>query len=70
MEYAGWEDDGWTRRWLAGVAAREPAFQTALRRLTGLRAQPWEPVGTDARAVAAGLHGCGFTLLSTEGSAQ
>jgi hypothetical protein len=67
-EYAGWEDEGWTTGWLAGVAAREPEFQAALRRLTGLRAQPWEPVGADSRAVAAGLHGCGFAVLSTVSS--
>ncbi|MBR7836777.1 hypothetical protein KDL01_26085 [Actinospica durhamensis] len=66
-QYAGWEDDGWTTRWLAGVAAREPAFQTALRRQTGLRIRPWEPVHADARAVAAGLHGCGFAVLCTDG---
>jgi len=69
-EYAGWEDDGWTSGWLAGVAAREPAFQKALRRLTGLRARPWVPVAVDARTVAAGLHGCGFAVLSTEEGAR
>lgn len=69
-QYAGWEDDGWTTKWLAGVAAREPAFQTALRRQTGLRTRPWEPVSADARAVAAGLHGCGFAVLCTDGGSR
>ncbi|MFC1430206.1 hypothetical protein ACEZDB_05965 [Streptacidiphilus sp. N1-3] len=64
-EFAGWEDDGWTMKWLAGVASRELAFQAALRRLTGLRPVPWRPADADARAVAAGLHGCGFTLLGS-----
>jgi hypothetical protein len=69
-EPAGWEDDGWTTGWLAGLASREPELQTVLGRLTGLRAAPWEPVGTDARTVAAGLHGCGFTVLGTSGGAR
>ncbi|MFE2043116.1 hypothetical protein ACFXAZ_19740 [Streptomyces sp. NPDC059477] len=69
VRLAGWEDESWTTGWLAGLAAREPALHTALRRLTGLRAEPWEPAGEDARAVAAGLRGCGFTVLNTIGGA-
>ena len=70
--FAGWEDEGWTTRWLAGVASREQGLQSALRRLTGPTArvaQPWEPVDDEARAVAAALHGCGFTVLRTTGGA-
>lgn len=65
VELAGWEDESWTAGWLAALAAREPALQSALRRLTDLRAEPWEPAGPDQGAVAAALHGCGFTVLRT-----
>jgi hypothetical protein len=67
-QFAGWEDDGWTTTWLTGVASREAELQTSLRQLTGLRAtEPHRPTGPDAQAVAAALHGCGFTVLSTVG---
>ena len=67
VAFAGWEDDGWTTKWLAGVASRERELQRSLRRLTGLCAVPLSPQDAygDARAVAAALHGCGFTVLST-----
>ncbi|MFC1419005.1 hypothetical protein [Streptacidiphilus cavernicola] len=71
--FAGWEDDGWTVKWLADVASRERELQAALRQLTGLHAVPWAPGGTgdaDARAVAAALHGCGFTVLRTTGGSR
>jgi hypothetical protein len=58
---AAWEDEGWTGRWLAGLAAREPALRTALHRLTGLRTAPWQ----SAHPLAAALRACGFTLLTT-----
>ncbi|MGE7386733.1 hypothetical protein ACQKM2_14760 [Streptomyces sp. NPDC004126] len=62
---AGWEDDGWTGRWLAGTAEREAAFQEALRRLTG------PPRHTAAGAPARDgelpelLRAFGFTVLYT-----
>ncbi|MER8184494.1 hypothetical protein [Kitasatospora sp. NPDC094015] len=64
---AGWEDRRWTSGWLAEVASREPELQVALRRLTGLRAALRAPAGPDARTVATGLHGAGFTVLHTLG---
>ncbi|MDH6108826.1 hypothetical protein P3T36_002254 [Kitasatospora sp. MAP12-15] len=63
VELAGWEDEVGTAEWLGALAGREPALQSALRQLTGLRAEPWQPVGADAEAVAEALHGCGFTVL-------
>ncbi|WP_405577758.1 hypothetical protein [Streptomyces sp. NBC_01190] len=73
-ESAGWEDDGWTTAWLAGLATREAPLQSALRRLTGLRPQRENPRGPDpdpeARAITAALHGCGFAILTTPGGAE
>lgn len=62
---AGWEDDGWTGRWLSGTAAREEAFQDALRRLAG----PPRDTGAAAPAEGGGLpellRAFGFTVLPT-----
>ncbi|WP_035839234.1 hypothetical protein [Kitasatospora azatica] len=78
----GWEDEGWTTGWLAGIATREPALLAALRRETGmhreaglhleadLRATPLrEAADPENRALAAALLACGFTVLSTPGGA-
>ncbi|MER5889004.1 hypothetical protein ABT160_34705 [Streptomyces sp. NPDC001941] len=62
---APWADEGWTDRWLAAVAAREPGLRTALARLTGARGMPWRPGpdGTSGR-LATALETCGFTVLT------
>ncbi|MFE6748120.1 hypothetical protein ACFVGM_19870 [Kitasatospora purpeofusca] len=62
-----WLDEGWTGRWLAGLADREAELQAALHRLTGLRTTPWQPRSTAARPLADALTGCGFTVLVPEG---
>ncbi|WP_354644092.1 hypothetical protein [Kitasatospora camelliae] len=67
VRLAGWEHEGWTTAWLAGVAEREPEFRVALLRATGVRAEPGTPPSGDARAVASALDGCGFTVLRTVG---
>lgn len=62
---AGWEDDGWTGHWLAGTAAREEAFQDALRRAAGpsLGTGPATPArGGELPAL---LRAFGFTVLPT-----
>ncbi|MEV6584055.1 hypothetical protein AB0M92_38670 [Streptomyces sp. NPDC051582] len=53
VEPAGWTDEGWTDRWLAGIARRETELSAALTRLTGLRPEPWQP-GTDLTGTGAG----------------
>ncbi|MFB8169426.1 hypothetical protein ACFC60_15915 [Kitasatospora purpeofusca] len=58
-----WVDEGWTGRWLAGLADREAELQAGLHRLTGLRTTPWQPRGTAAHPLADALAGCGFTVL-------
>ncbi|WP_051832197.1 hypothetical protein [Streptomyces katrae] len=82
VEPAVWTDDGWTDRWLAGIARREPELCTALARLTGLRPEPWQPAGADladlaasgaagsAGPVLAALYACGFTVLAERGGAR
>ncbi|MFD4910917.1 hypothetical protein [Kitasatospora purpeofusca] len=62
-----WVDEGWTGRWLAGLADREAELQAALQGLTGLRTTPWQPRGTAAHRLADALAGCGFTVLLPEG---
>ncbi|WFB05869.1 hypothetical protein LRS74_01630 [Streptomyces sp. LX-29] len=62
---AAWEDSGWTAGWLAELAGREAALQSALRRLTGLRAHAG-PTAAD-RGLAALLHAFGFCVLSPAG---
>ncbi|MQS16833.1 hypothetical protein F7Q99_32760 [Streptomyces kaniharaensis] len=62
---AAWEDEGWTNRWLTGIADREPALQHALHRLTGLHTTPWQSARPEPHPVAAALAGCGFTVLAT-----
>ncbi|MCX4690232.1 hypothetical protein OG401_39100 [Kitasatospora purpeofusca] len=62
-----WVDEGWTGRWLAGLADREAHLQAALHGLTGLRTTPWQPRGTAAHRLADALAGCGFTVLVPEG---
>ncbi|MFG2873484.1 hypothetical protein ACGFYU_00375 [Streptomyces sp. NPDC048337] len=65
---AAWEDEGWTAGWLAAVAAREPALQSALGTTCGLHARPWEPgpAAADAdRELWAALRACGFVVLRT-----
>ncbi|MEU9717515.1 hypothetical protein [Streptomyces sp. NPDC047976] len=68
---AGWEDDGWTGRWLAGIAGREEAFQAALRRPAGA---PRDTATATATATAGPardgelpelLRAFGFTVLHT-----
>ncbi|MFK0222666.1 hypothetical protein ACIQWN_31310 [Streptomyces vinaceus] len=67
-EPAAWTDEGWTDRWLTGIARREPELCTALARLTGLRPEPWRPDGSEsAGPVLAGLYACGFTVLAGQG---
>jgi hypothetical protein len=61
-ELPGWADEGWTDVWLAGIAARETALHTTLRRLTGLRPTPWRRSGRPALATA--LRASGFTILN------
>ncbi|MEW2416511.1 hypothetical protein AB0953_22680 [Streptomyces sp. NPDC046866] len=72
---AAWADEGWTDRWLAGIAEREPELCAALARLTGLRPRPWRPerahpaagaaaAGPGAARVGAALRACGFTVLA------
>ncbi|MEV6733004.1 hypothetical protein [Streptomyces sp. NPDC051364] len=79
VEPAAWTDEGWTDRWLAGIARREPDLCAALTRLTGLRPDPWQPGGADlagsgaagsAGPVLAALHACGFTILAGWGGAR
>ncbi|WP_371679902.1 hypothetical protein [Streptomyces sp. NBC_01276] len=53
----GWEEPGWTGRWLADTAGREGAFQEALGRLTG----PPRPA-SDGELTAL-LRAFGFTVL-------
>ncbi len=76
---AVWADEGWTDRWLAGLAEREPELCAALTRLTGLRPEPWQPGGVDPAGngaagpggpVGAALHACGFTVLAEAGGAR
>ncbi|MFB6887971.1 hypothetical protein ACFCX4_01475 [Kitasatospora sp. NPDC056327] len=62
-----WVDEGWTGRWLAGLADREAGLQHALTGLTGLRTAPWRPGTAAARPLARALAGCGFTVLVTLG---
>ncbi len=62
-----WVDEGWTGRWLAGLADREAHLQAALHDLTGLRTTPWQPRSTAAQRLADALAGCGFTVLLPEG---
>lgn len=84
-EPAAWTDEGWTDRWLTGIARREPELCTALSRLTGLRPEPWRPGGADpagtgptgsagsagsAGPVLAALYACGFTVLTGQGGAR
>ncbi|TDU73968.1 hypothetical protein [Streptomyces sp. KS 21] len=85
VEPAAWTDDGWTDRWLAGIAHREPELCAALARLTGLRPEPWQPGEADladlagpaaggpagsAGPVLAALRACGFTVLAEWGGAR
>ncbi|MFF4382661.1 hypothetical protein [Kitasatospora sp. NPDC001547] len=63
QQLVDWVDEGWTSRWLAGLADREADLQTALLGLTGLRTAPWRPGTAAARPLAAALAGCGFTAL-------
>ncbi|MET9886129.1 hypothetical protein ABZZ20_23945 [Streptomyces sp. NPDC006430] len=79
VEPAGWADEGWTDRWLAGVARREPELCAALARLTGLRPESQQPGGADLTGsgaagptgpVGAALHACGFTVLAGWGGAR
>ncbi|MEV0415226.1 hypothetical protein AB0I68_31660 [Streptomyces sp. NPDC050448] len=82
VEPAAWTDEGWTDRWLAGMARREPELCAALARLTGLRPEPWQPGAADltgngaagpvraAEPVRAALHACGFTVLAGWGGAR
>ncbi|MFJ6378605.1 hypothetical protein ACIQI7_01170 [Kitasatospora sp. NPDC092039] len=65
QQLVDWVDEGWTSRWLAGLADREPDLQAALLGLTGLRTAPWRPGTAAARPLAAALEGCGFTVLAT-----
>ncbi|MFD9060408.1 hypothetical protein ACFVZ3_02680 [Kitasatospora purpeofusca] len=58
-----WVDEGWTGRWLAGLADREAHLQAALHGLTGLRTTPWQPRSTAAHPLADALAGCGLTVL-------
>ncbi|MFE5767957.1 hypothetical protein ACFQ7O_06315 [Streptomyces sp. NPDC056485] len=53
VEPAGWTDEGWTDRWLDGIARREAELSAALTRLTGLRPEPWRPGGTDLTGIGA-----------------
>ncbi|MFE2880574.1 hypothetical protein ACFXG6_19335 [Streptomyces roseus] len=75
-EPAGWTDEGWTDRWLAGIAGREAELSAALTRLTGLRPEPWKPGGTEltgagsAGPVLTALHACGFTVLAGRGGTR
>ncbi|WP_328764846.1 hypothetical protein [Streptomyces sp. NBC_00272] len=79
VEPAAWTDEGWTDRWLAGVARREPELRTALARLTGLSPESWQPGAADLTSDAAGrpagpvgaaLHACGFTALAGWGGGR
>ncbi|MFE6845242.1 hypothetical protein [Streptomyces sp. NPDC057686] len=79
VEPAAWTDEGWTDRWLAGIARREPELCAALARLTGLRPEPWQPgeahlavggAAGSAGPVLAALHACGFTVLAGWGGAR
>ncbi|CAN3985507.1 hypothetical protein [Kitasatospora purpeofusca] len=62
-----WVDEGWTGRWLAGLADREAHLQAALHDLTELRTTPWQPRDAAAHRLADALAGCGFTVLVPEG---
>ncbi|WP_392892627.1 hypothetical protein [Streptomyces sp. LN699] len=62
---AGWEDSGWTGRWVAELAGREGAFQHALRRVTGAGPAPGPPVAGNAGEPGALLRAFGFTVLHT-----
>ncbi|MFJ9608378.1 hypothetical protein ACIRS1_18785 [Kitasatospora sp. NPDC101176] len=64
---APWTDEGWTDRWLTGLATREERLQTDLRQLTDLRAVEWRPATPAAQPWADALHGCGLTALVTTG---
>lgn len=79
VEPAAWTDEGWTDRWLAGIARREPELCAALARLTGLHPEPWQPGEADlagsgaagsAGPVLAALHACGFSVLAGWGGAR
>ncbi|MCX5197394.1 hypothetical protein OOK31_26455 [Streptomyces sp. NBC_00249] len=59
---AVWEDDGWTGRWLAGLAAREEALQDALRALAGEPRPVRAPAPTDPELLDL-LRAFGFTVL-------
>ncbi|MEU3727660.1 hypothetical protein [Streptomyces sp. NPDC031705] len=66
---AGWEDTGWTGRWMAQTAGREEAFQAALTRLTR-QPRPSRPPRDDGapapvrdRVLLARLRAFGFTVL-------
>ncbi|MER7580574.1 hypothetical protein [Kitasatospora sp. NPDC097691] len=67
---AAWTDDGWTDRWLTGLADREADLRAALHRLTGLRTAPWRPTSPAARPLADALDGCGFTALVRAGDGR
>lgn len=54
----GWEEPGWTGRWLADTAGREGAFQEAMGRLTG----PPRPAPDGELATL--LRAFGFTVLN------
>ncbi|MFE2143887.1 hypothetical protein ACFXA3_19490 [Streptomyces sp. NPDC059456] len=69
VEPAAWTDEGWTDRWLAGVAGREPELCAALARLTGLHPEPWLPGATETGTARAALHACGFTVLNATAGA-
>ncbi|MFJ3175698.1 hypothetical protein ACIPJK_33700 [Streptomyces roseus] len=81
-EPAVWTDEGWTDRWLAGVAGREPELCAALTRLTGLCPEPWKPGGSEltgagaagsagsAGPVLTALQACGFTVLAGRGGTR
>ncbi|MFF5703278.1 hypothetical protein ACFY7H_12345 [Streptomyces sp. NPDC012794] len=62
---AGWEDAGWTGRWLADAAGREEAFQDALRRLAGPPPATGAPAPVRDPALLARLRAFGFTVLHT-----
>ncbi|MGW3077221.1 hypothetical protein [Kitasatospora sp. NPDC001132] len=67
QQLPAWVEEGWTIRWLAGLADREPDLRAALDRLTGLRTTPWRPGTSAARPLADALEGCGFTVLVPAG---
>ncbi|MFJ7911909.1 hypothetical protein [Kitasatospora sp. NPDC096204] len=65
-----WVEEGWTIRWLAGLADREPDLRAELARLTGLLTAPWRPGTCAARPLANALEGCGFTVLVPAGDGR